>query len=180
VNCHSYNRIGSVRTQTVVAQGIFSATIPPPYSALKMRDNHHSQIIIEVEPEDHRVDPESGSNKALIVIFSQTSGSTCEFWVNPVNVIFGAPPPARVRSNPGCRRPRPRSARSCWPGWRLGVDVKVIQAPRSIFGMESLVYTMWRSPMEYTERHDSTAHGCWRPPRRARAPAAPASAPRRS
>jgi hypothetical protein len=26
--------------------------------------------------------------KAFIGIFSQTSGSTCEFWVNPVNFTF--------------------------------------------------------------------------------------------
>jgi hypothetical protein len=40
-----------------------------------------------LEPEIHRVDPESGPtlNKALIEIFSQTAGSTCEFWANPVN-----------------------------------------------------------------------------------------------
>jgi hypothetical protein len=50
-------------------------------------------------PETHRVDPESGSTlKALIVISSQTAGSTCEFWVSPVNFTFG---PRRYR--------RPRS-----------------------------------------------------------------------
>jgi hypothetical protein len=38
------------------------------------------------KPEIHRVDPEFGSTlKAIIGIFSQTAGSTCEFWVNPVN-----------------------------------------------------------------------------------------------
>jgi hypothetical protein len=38
------------------------------------------------KPEIHRVDPEFGSTlKALIEISSQTAGSTCEFWVNPVN-----------------------------------------------------------------------------------------------
>ena len=38
------------------------------------------------EPEIHRVDPESGSTQeALIGIFSQTVGSTCKFWVEPVN-----------------------------------------------------------------------------------------------
>jgi hypothetical protein len=42
------------------------------------------------EPEIPRVDPESGSTlKALIEIFSQTAGSTCEFWVNPVNFTLG-------------------------------------------------------------------------------------------
>jgi hypothetical protein len=41
------------------------------------------------EPEIHRVDPEPGStSKALIGIFSQTAGSTCECWVNPVTFTF--------------------------------------------------------------------------------------------
>jgi hypothetical protein len=30
------------------------------------------------------------NSKALIEIFSQTAGSTCEFWVNPVNFTFQA------------------------------------------------------------------------------------------
>jgi hypothetical protein len=38
------------------------------------------------EPEIHRVDPESGSTQeARVGIFTQTVGSTCEFWVNPVD-----------------------------------------------------------------------------------------------
>ena len=42
------------------------------------------------EPEIHRVDPEFGSTlKALIGIYSQTAGSTCEFWVNRMNFTFG-------------------------------------------------------------------------------------------
>jgi hypothetical protein len=46
-----------------------------------------SKPVIQIEPEMHRVDPESGSalTKALIGIFSQTAGSTCEFWVCPVD-----------------------------------------------------------------------------------------------
>jgi hypothetical protein len=53
----------------------------------------HGQLIPRcvgrAEPEIHRVDPEFGSTlKALIGISSQTAGSTCEFWVNPVNFTF--------------------------------------------------------------------------------------------
>jgi hypothetical protein len=42
------------------------------------------------KPEIHRVDPRRVwvNSKALIGIFSQTAGSTCEFWVNPVNFTF--------------------------------------------------------------------------------------------
>jgi hypothetical protein len=41
------------------------------------------------KPGIHRVDPEFGSTlKALIGIHRQTAGSTCEFWVNPVNFTF--------------------------------------------------------------------------------------------
>ena len=44
---------------------------------------------VELQPEIHRVEPESGSTlKALIGIFSQTAGSTCKFWVNPVDFTF--------------------------------------------------------------------------------------------
>jgi hypothetical protein len=43
------------------------------------------------QPEIHRVDPESGSTLTLFIgIFSQTAGSTCEFWVNPVNFTLAA------------------------------------------------------------------------------------------
>jgi hypothetical protein len=34
------------------------------------------------------------NSKALVGIFSQTSGSTCEFWVNPVDFTFRWPSPA--------------------------------------------------------------------------------------
>jgi hypothetical protein len=42
-----------------------------------------SKPVIQIDPEMHRVDPESGSalTKALRGIFSQTAGSTCECWV---------------------------------------------------------------------------------------------------
>jgi hypothetical protein len=33
------------------------------------------------------------NSKAFIGIFSQTAGSTCEFWVNPVNFTFGLKKP---------------------------------------------------------------------------------------
>jgi hypothetical protein len=43
------------------------------------------------EPEIHRVDPEFGSTQEVLIgISSQTAGSTCEFWVNPVNFTLGA------------------------------------------------------------------------------------------
>jgi hypothetical protein len=37
------------------------------------------------------------NSEALTWVFSQTAGSTCEFWVNPVNSTFrhALPPPAR-------------------------------------------------------------------------------------
>jgi hypothetical protein len=70
------------------------------------------------EPEFHRFDPESGSTlKALIEILGQTAGSTCEFWVNPVNfTVRGGQdgdvfehfiaPVARVRMPHGTHRPQ--------------------------------------------------------------------------
>ena len=43
------------------------------------------------EPENHRVDPIIWVNsKALIMNSIKTAGSTCNFWVNPVNFTFRA------------------------------------------------------------------------------------------
>ena len=47
------------------------------------------RVGVPLKPEIHRVDPRIWVNsEALIGIFSQTAGSTCEFWVNPVNFTF--------------------------------------------------------------------------------------------
>ena len=58
----------------------------------------------ELQPEIHRVDPESGSSisKALIRSFSHTAGSTCEFWVSPVNFTSAA---AAARLAPRLQHP---------------------------------------------------------------------------
>jgi hypothetical protein len=92
-----------------------------------------------VEPEIHRVDPESGSTLRLFIgISSQTAGSTCEFWVNPVNFTFWAPrdcrsaasaPPSaaeaqRSSSSSTCGSPQasisPRQPRRSFSTWRQG------------------------------------------------------------
>ena len=56
---------------------------------LTMQETGRSVVLFPVgrcEPETHRVGPEFGSTlRALIGIFSQTGGSTCECWVNPVS-----------------------------------------------------------------------------------------------
>jgi hypothetical protein len=94
---------------------------------------------IELQPEIHRVAPESGSTlKALIEIFSHTAGSTCEFWVNPVNFTLQglpntdaegsnwpregtgrAPPEANASGKTSRRAVRPRSAPCPGGGRRL-------------------------------------------------------------
>ena len=46
------------------------------------------------------------SSKALVGIFSQTSGSTCEFWFNPVHSTVGARPRGAARPAAGALRHR--------------------------------------------------------------------------
>jgi hypothetical protein len=49
-----------------------------------------SAALGQVKPEIHRVDPEFGSTLTVSNrdSLNQTAGSTCEFWVNPVNFTF--------------------------------------------------------------------------------------------
>jgi hypothetical protein len=82
----------------------------------------------DVEPEIHRVGPEIWVNsKALIEILSQTAGSTCESWVNPVNVTFRA---AWCWAGRACR---PTSAQRS-PGSSLRLSSRRVlgAAPRAV------------------------------------------------
>jgi hypothetical protein len=94
-----------------------------------------------VQPEIHRVDPESGSTLRLFIgLFSQTAGSTCEFWVNPVNFTFTCVPlPGEVR--PICQPISPRrdtkppraSARICFTRCIGAIGGRCIGAIRMVY-----------------------------------------------
>jgi hypothetical protein len=75
------------------AAGVAGASSPARERACVATPLHQDSYVDAQKPEIHRVDPEFGSTlKALIGIYSQNAGSTCEFWVNPVNFTLKAQP----------------------------------------------------------------------------------------